>query len=88
VKKIDRTPSIALWSTAYDFYQAASLAVKSVPRRLRYQMVDYYLICHCIESALKGFLRGKGYTMPKLVNIGHDLEKALNLHTDTAAVRS
>ena len=40
-------------------------------------MVDYYLICHCIELALKGFLRGKGYTIPKLVNIGHDLEKAI-----------
>gem|GEM_PF-2359340 len=77
MKKMDKTPSAALWSTAYDFYQAAFLVVKSEPRRLRYQMVDYYLICHCIESALKGFLRGKGYTIPKLVKIGHDLEKAL-----------
>jgi hypothetical protein len=77
VKKTDLTPSLALWSTAYDFYQAAFLVVKNTPRRLRYQMVDYYLICHCVESALKGFLRGTGYTIPKLVNIGHDLEKAL-----------
>ncbi len=74
---MDKTPSLALWSTAYDFYQAAFLVVKGEPRRLRYQMVDYYLICHCIESALKGFLRGKGYTIQELVKIGHDLEKAL-----------
>jgi len=40
----------------------------------------YYLLCHAMELALKGYLASSGVSKSKLqYKIGHDLEKALSL---------
>ncbi len=40
----------------------------------------YYLLCHAMELALKGYLASSGVSKSKLqYEIGHDLEKALSL---------
>jgi len=65
-----RTTSTGLWTLGEEFF----LIVNFIPKGKR-GLSDpcYYLLSHSIEVTLKAFLRAKGYTVPELIEIGHDL---------------
>jgi hypothetical protein len=72
LKKKDepRTTSAGLWTHGNEFFQTAEY-IPEGKRRL--SSPCYYLLSHSIELTLKAFLRAKGYTVPELIEIGHDL---------------
>jgi hypothetical protein len=69
-----RTTPAGLWTIGNEFFQAAEY-IPEEKRRLFSPC--YYLLSHSIELTLKAFLRAKGYTVPELIEIGHDLGELL-----------
>ena len=71
-KKIDepRTTPAGLWTHGDEFFRT----VEYIPEgKRRLFSPCYYLLSHSIELTLKAFLRAKDYTVPELIDIGHDL---------------
>ena len=72
-KDESRTTSAGLWTLGDEFFRI----VEYVPEGKRRLFPCYYLLSHSIELTLKAFLRAKDYTVPELIEIGHDLGELL-----------
>jgi hypothetical protein len=56
-----------MWSEARSFIEAAdALSTR------KHRTAQLHLVAHGIELALKSHLRAKGYTLNRLINLGHD----------------
>jgi hypothetical protein len=78
-----RTTRAGLWTLGNDFFQTAEY-IPEGKRRLFSPC--YYLLSHSIELTLKAFLRAKDYTVPELIEIGHDLGGLLR-HAEEKGIR-
>ncbi len=77
MKKNPEQDDITFYVYADSFYSAAVELEKSTnPAKM--STAVYYLYGHSLELSYKSFLYGKGFSIKKLKDIGHNLEKALN----------
>jgi len=79
-KKRDATrmvPPLGLWRRAKQFADAARPVRSSAQSIGNVDIVEYYLLGHAIELALKAFIASTGANEAQLMALGHDLEEAL-----------
>lgn len=72
-----RLSARGLLQYAWDYYKAFEDLHGKYSNSIKMYEVKYYLLCHSIELGMKAFLREKGYTRKKLIELGHDLEKLI-----------
>ena len=75
-KEEHRTNSMGLWTSASEFYEAASLVEKKAEGRI--SIPAYFLSCRAIELVFKAFLRARGIGLEAMIRMRHDLNLLLS----------
>lgn len=70
-----RTNAMGLWTSANNFFEAASLVSEQSASRI--SIPAYFLFCRSIELALKAFLRSRGHDLNSVINFRHNLDALL-----------
>ncbi len=73
---IESTTPAGLWRYAREYLEAAEL-IRPKDYTHKLSAPTCYLLGHSIELLLKAFLLAKGRSLDDLVDIGHDLQRAL-----------
>ncbi|MBK7663576.1 MAG: hypothetical protein IPJ21_08545 [Sterolibacteriaceae bacterium] len=68
-----------LYSLSTEYMEAAIVLHDTPPIRVKYSSVICYLLGHSAELALKSYLFDHGETPKSLKNIGHNLERLVEL---------
>lgn len=71
----ERTTAIGLARYARDYYRAAKAVDDDFGHEIIAPSPVLFLVAHSIELGLKAYLRHRGFSLKKTINLGHNLKK-------------